>query len=87
MDVLLGTWTDGYGDTILIEENGSSISVQYENGRGPFKGHVKRVDNNFIVRIDFTDGVNPEAGKQVGVLNFGESTIYWGNNTKWSKKS
>ena len=68
--------------TVNLDE---TLEVKYKNGRGPFKGTYRLIDNNYIFQIDFTDGVNPDAGKQVGVLDFKQEIIYWGNDTQWKR--
>lgn len=84
-DAYVIKWKDSGNLIINMTEIGeSSLQVTYQNGRGTFDGTYTMLDNNFIFQIDFTDGQNPDAGKQVGVLDFNGEVIYWGNDTKWT---
>jgi hypothetical protein len=86
MNDFKGKWKDYKDRIITIKEHlGIFLKVEYNTGRGPFSGIDMKIDNNHIIKVNFNDGENPGAGKQVGVLNFNKDKIYWGNDTKWEK--
>lgn len=86
MNSFNGQWGDQDGQTITIEESNNAISsLKYTNGRGPFQG--KEIDlGSPVINVNFSDGVQPAAGEQAGVLHFDNKTITWSNGTVWTKK-
>lgn len=80
-----GIWKDEGGELIEVKTNDNqTVTVKYNNGRGTFHGFFLNLGSP-IIRVNFSDGNQPDAGVQAGVLNLEGSNISWSNGTKWDK--
>ncbi|MEM6685943.1 MAG: hypothetical protein AAF617_09195 [Bacteroidota bacterium] len=84
MNAFQGTWRDQDGATISVSEENNHATLKYDNGRGPFHG-IEIDLGSPVVNVNFTDGVQPAAGVQAGVMNFAKTTITWSNETVWKR--
>jgi hypothetical protein len=84
MNAFKGQWKDQDGAIITVEESNNHARLSYNNGRGPFTG-VEIDLGSPVVNVNFSDGKQPAAGLQAGVMNFKENRITWSNETVWEK--
>ncbi len=82
MNAFEGKWKDQGGLIITVTEQNNMAQLNYSNGRGPFSGFELDLGTP-VVNVDFSDGVQPDAGLQAGVMSIDHSTITWSNETKW----
>ncbi|WP_298319611.1 hypothetical protein [uncultured Aquimarina sp.] len=79
MKTFEGTWVDFADQTILVTEHKRKLEVRYDNGPGPFYGHIVTL-YSFVINVDFED-LSPSTG----VLSDDENVIFWSNETKWMR--
>jgi len=85
MNAFKGTWVDQGGLIITVEESENHAELKYNTGRGPFYG-IEIDLGSPVVSVNFTDGIQPDAGRQAGVMDFAKNKITWSNNTVWKRK-
>lgn len=84
MQALTGTWIDQNGTEITSVETNNLGLLSYSNGRGPFTALQVNLATP-VFSVNFTDGSQPDAGEQTGIMNFAKDTITWSNETVWTK--
>lgn len=85
MNSFIGAWNDQVNGTIYITETGKttsviSVSVSYNNGRGPFIGSIE-ISTPGVMTVNFTD----DGGNKTGTLSTNNTSISWSNGTTWTK--
>lgn len=77
MNLFNGTWIDQQEVTITISGSGTAVTVNYSNGRGPFRGTTTNSPPQ--ITVNFTD----DGGNKTGTLINNNSQINWDNGTVW----
>lgn len=85
MNSFNGTWKDEASAIITVTEAENIATVKYNNGRGPFSGFELDLGTP-VVNVYFSDGVQPSAGAQAGVMSIDSKTITWSNGTVWTRQ-
>ncbi|MHA7056095.1 beta-1,3-glucanase family protein [Aquimarina sp. M1] len=85
MNSFIGIWTDQKNTTISITKvtettSALTVSICYNNGRGPFTGVIQTASDQIIV-VNFSD----DTGNITGTLSTDKSSISWSNQTTWKK--
>lgn len=77
MNSFYGTWIDQQNVIITISGSGTSATVTYSNGRGPFQSTINTSTSQ--ITTNFTD----DGGNKTGTLSNNNSQIDWDNDTVW----
>lgn len=80
MSNFIGKWKDQANVEIDVTGQGRTITIKYQNGRGPFTGHVIDLYHP-VIDVNFSDKV-PETG----VMSNDGKKIYWCNGSEWVKQ-